>query len=94
MKYMHKTEGWYGFFKGNGATVVKIAPFSAAEFYFYEVFKVTLYPTKSAKELTYFNKLICGGLCGMVSSTLTYPFDLVKTYLTINTKTGKIMNMN
>ena len=42
--YMYKTEGMYGFFKGNGATVMKIAPFSALEFYFYEIFKNKLYP--------------------------------------------------
>ena len=43
---MYTLEGYLGFFKGNGATVLKIAPFSAAEFYFYEVFKTGLYPGK------------------------------------------------
>jgi solute carrier family 25 phosphate transporter 23/24/25/41 len=38
-KHMYKTEGMRGFFKGNGATVAKIAPFSAFEFYFYALFK-------------------------------------------------------
>jgi hypothetical protein len=28
--------------------------------------------------------LVAGGLTGIVASTLTYPMDLVKTYLTIN----------
>ena len=46
LSYMYKTEGFVGFFKGNGATVAKIAPFSAFEFYFYEVFKNNLYPGK------------------------------------------------
>jgi len=41
---MYKTEGMLGYFKGNGATVMKIAPFSAFEFYFYEIFKTNLYP--------------------------------------------------
>lgn len=44
LSYMYKSEGMYGFFKGNGATVCKIAPFSAFEFYFYEIFKTNLYP--------------------------------------------------
>jgi len=41
---MYTTEGVMGFFKGNGVTVLKIAPFSAAEFYFYEVYKQNLFP--------------------------------------------------
>lgn len=45
-KYMHATEGMVGYFKGNGLTVLKIAPFSAFEFYFYEVFKGNLFPGK------------------------------------------------
>ena len=45
--HMYTTEGFRGFFKGNGATVAKIAPFSAFEFYFYEVFKNNLYPGKT-----------------------------------------------
>ena len=43
---MYKLEGVKGYFKGNGATVGKIAPFSAFEFYFYEVYKSTLFPGK------------------------------------------------
>ena len=86
---MYKTEGFIGFFKGNGATVAKIAPFSAFEFYFYEVFKNNLYPGKERKDFTYGQKLICGGLTGIAASTLTYPFDIVKTYLTINLEAGK-----
>ena len=86
-------EGFAGYFKGNGATVIKIAPFSAFEFYFYEVFKNTLYPGKPKNEFTYFQKLICGGLTGMVASTFVYPIDLAKTYLTINTDNATKMSM-
>ena len=34
--------------------------------------------------LSFGQKIICGGLTGVVASTLTYPMDIVKTYLTIN----------
>ena len=37
--YMWKVEGVYGFFKGNGVNIVRIAPFSAFEFYFYALYK-------------------------------------------------------
>ena len=40
---MNAMEGYKGFFKGNGVNLVKIIPFSALEFYFYEVYKSNLY---------------------------------------------------
>ena len=83
---MAKTEGMLGFFKGNGMTVLKITPFSAAEFYFYEVYKSNLYPGKEKHQLGYTPKLICGSITGVTASFLTYPLDLVKTYLTVNTE--------
>jgi hypothetical protein len=65
--YMYQSEGYRGFFKGNGATVVKIAPFSAAEFYFYEFFKTNLYSGTPNNKLGFGQKLICGGFTGMVA---------------------------
>ena len=93
LKYMHKMEGFYGFFKGNGATVMKIAPFSAFEFYFYEIFKSALFPGVAKKDMGYLNSILCGGITGVVASTLTYPMDLVKTYLTINIENNKKVSM-
>lgn len=42
-QYMWRNEGFYGFLKGNGVNVVRIAPFSAFEFYFYELYKGKLF---------------------------------------------------
>lgn len=89
---MAKTEGMLSFFKGNGMTVLKITPFSAAEFYFYEVYKGFLYPGKEKNQLGYGPKLICGSLTGITASFLTYPLDLVKTYLTVNTDNAQKVN--
>ena len=50
---MLKTEGNMSLFKGNGMSVLKITPFSAAEFYFYEVYKNNLYPGKDRGQLGY-----------------------------------------
>lgn len=78
---MWKVEGIRGFFKGNGVNIVRIAPFSAFEFFFYEFYKHYLFPNSNDKDYTY--KLICGGLTGMTASTLTYPLDLIRSVLTI-----------
>jgi solute carrier family 25 (mitochondrial phosphate transporter), member 23/24/25/41 len=50
--HMQKLEGFRGFFKGNGMTMVKIIPFSAAEFFFYDFFKTNLYPNTEAHALS------------------------------------------
>ena len=77
---MAAEEGWYGFFKGNGVNVVRIAPFSAFEFFFYEFYKTKLF---ASQNMTPMNKLMCGALTGMTASTLTYPLDLIRTKLSI-----------
>ena len=79
-KYMAKKEGLYGFFKGNGVNVVRIAPFSAFEFFFYDFYKHNIFDGDSSSN---FSKLLCGGLTGMTASTLTYPLDLIRTKLSI-----------
>lgn len=73
-------------------TVLKITPFSAAEFYFYEVYKNNLYPGKTKMQLGYKEKLICGSLTGVTASFLTYPMDLIKTYLTVNVDNATKVN--
>jgi solute carrier family 25 phosphate transporter 23/24/25/41 len=78
---MWSKEGMAGFMKGNGVNVVRIAPFSAFEFYFYEQYKSILMPEGSENP---FSKFLCGGLTGMTASTLTYPLDLIRTHLSLN----------
>lgn len=44
IKFMFKTEGLSGLFKGNLVNLGASAPFTALEFYFYEVYKNNLFP--------------------------------------------------
>eukprot|EP00347_Sterkiella_histriomuscorum_P019318 403342110 len=81
---MWKNEGMKGFFKGNGTNIIRVAPFSAFEFFFYEFYKHTLYRDRPTNDFS--SKLICGGLTGMTASTLTYPLDLIRTVLTIQVR--------
>ena len=78
--FMWKNEGMYGFLKGNGVNVVRIAPFSAFEFFFYDFYKLHLF---GGVEATALSKLMCGGLTGMTASFLTYPLDLIRTVLSV-----------
>ena len=82
-----------GYFKGNGLTILKIAPFSAIEFYFYEVYKSNLFPGLEKHQLSYWQKLIAGGLTGVTAQCATYPMDLLKTYMTINIDNANRLTM-
>ncbi len=42
LKYMYQSEGWQGFFKGNGTNVARIAPYSALQFWFFDVYKAAI----------------------------------------------------
>jgi solute carrier family 25 phosphate transporter 23/24/25/41 len=75
---MWQKEGMFGLLKGNGVNVVRIAPFTAFEMFFYDYYKENLFGGVGA---TASAKLVCGGLTGMTASTLTYPLDLIRTVL-------------
>ena len=66
--------------KGNGVNVVRIAPFSAFEFFFYDLYKRFIFGGKDASPVS---KLICGGMTGMTASLLTYPLDMIRTAISV-----------
>ena len=76
---MWKEEGFKGFFKGNGTNIVRVAPFSAFEFFFYEFYKHQFFANASATDFS--SKLICGGLTGITASTLVINPHNVMTYI-------------
>jgi len=78
--YMSKREGFYGLLKGNGVNVVRIAPFSAFEFFFYDLYKRFIFGGSDASPML---KLICGGMTGMTASFLTYPLDFIRTIISV-----------
>ncbi|KAI8991394.1 mitochondrial carrier domain-containing protein [Mycotypha africana] len=80
-----KEEGWKGFMKGNGTNVIRMIPYSASQFAAYEQCKKILLATKTENrtELDTPRRLIAGVVAGTVSVTCTYPLDLVRTRLSI-----------
>lgn len=89
---LFKTEGIRGFFKGNGANCLKVAPTKGVQFFAFESFKVRLVSWKkkslglsddSEVKLTPIERLVAGGFAGMVASSLVYPIEVVKTMLTM-----------
>jgi len=82
LRKMYRDEGWRGFMRGNGTNCVRIVPYSAVQFGSYNVYKGFFEPTPGA-DLDPVRRLICGGLAGITSVTFTYPLDIVRTRLSI-----------
>ncbi|OAL34898.1 hypothetical protein AYO20_05859 [Fonsecaea nubica] len=82
LKKMYTDEGWRGFMRGNGTNCIRIIPYSAVQFGSYNIYKRFAEPTPGA-DLDPIRRLICGGLAGITSVTFTYPLDIVRTRLSI-----------
>ncbi|EPE10007.1 mitochondrial carrier [Ophiostoma piceae UAMH 11346] len=84
LKKMWVEEGWRGFMRGNGTNCIRIVPYSAIQFGSYNVYKKFFEATPGA-ELNSISRLACGGIAGVTSVVLTYPLDIVRTRLSIQT---------
>lgn len=89
---LFKSEGMKGFFKGNGANCLKVAPTRGVQFFAFESFKVRLVewkrqsmglPEDADVSLNPGERLIAGGFAGMIASSMVYPIEVVKTMLTM-----------
>ncbi|XP_051129671.1 mitochondrial adenine nucleotide transporter ADNT1-like [Andrographis paniculata] len=91
LKYIWRTEGLRGMFKGNGSNCVRIVPNSAVGFYSYEeVAKgaLWLYRQETGNENAQSNSLVrfgAGSCAGAISLTATYPLDMVQGRLSVQT---------
>ena len=81
---MWRDEGWQGFMRGNGINCLRIVPYSAVQFGSFNLYKRTA-ENWTGHNLTSFERLLCGGVAGITSVTFTYPLDIVRTRLSIQT---------
>ncbi|KAL1952724.1 hypothetical protein VTO42DRAFT_4412 [Malbranchea cinnamomea] len=79
---MWKEEGWRGFMRGNGTNCIRIIPYSAVQFGSYSFYKKFL-ELSPESDLTPLRRLLCGALAGITSVTVTYPLDIVRTRLSV-----------
>ncbi|KAJ5326417.1 hypothetical protein N7541_010744 [Penicillium brevicompactum] len=78
---MGREEGWRGFMRGNGTNCIRIIPYSAVQFGSYNFYKK--FAETPDGDMTPMRRLICGGAAGITSVTITYPLDIVRTRLSI-----------
>ncbi|KAK9459875.1 mitochondrial carrier domain-containing protein [Lipomyces oligophaga] len=81
---MWKEEGWRGYMRGNGINCIRIVPYSAVQYSSYTIYKeMIMEPGKT--ELDTPRRLFAGALAGVTSVAATYPLDIVRTRLSIQT---------
>ncbi|KAL7929087.1 mitochondrial carrier domain-containing protein [Trichoderma chlorosporum] len=80
---MWREEGWRGFMRGNGTNCIRIVPYSAVQFSSYNFYKRNIFEPYLGADLSAFARLACGGIAGITSVVFTYPLDIVRTRLSI-----------
>eukprot|EP00461_Guttulinopsis_vulgaris_P001103 UN01103 len=97
LKAIYQKEGWKGYFKGNGSNVARIAPYSALQFMFFDLFKQFIAYLHGDRDengelsyqLTGTERFVAGALSGTASTLFCYPLDLVRSLLTVQTTQQK-----
>ncbi|NXL86981.1 TPC protein, partial [Alectura lathami] len=82
---MYRTEGPHTFYRGLTPTIIAVFPYAGFQFAFYNIlqkFSEWMIPAEG-KEGGNVKNLICGSCAGVISKTLTYPFDLIKKRLQV-----------
>ncbi|KAK5854032.1 hypothetical protein PBY51_015136 [Eleginops maclovinus] len=79
VKALPKKEGYLGFYKGNGAMMVRIFPYGAIQFVAFETYKELLGKLVGISE--HIHSLIAGAMAGMTAVISTYPLDVIRARL-------------
>ncbi|KAG9455641.1 hypothetical protein H6P81_000149 [Aristolochia fimbriata] len=81
LRKLMKHEGVLGFYKGNGASVLRIVPYAALHFMTYEQYRCWILNNYSSLGTGPFIDLLAGSAAGGTAVLCTYPLDLARTKL-------------
>ncbi|KAJ5639365.1 mitochondrial carrier [Penicillium longicatenatum] len=103
--FVRHTKDWLGFvhaiqairqhhgsqalFQGHSVTLLRIFPYAAINFLAYDQIRATL--IASPHHETPFRRLISGSLAGAISTSCTYPFELIRVHLAVQTKDASLV---
>lgn len=92
LRVLFQEEGMKGFFKGNAANCLKVAPTKGIQFVAFEAFKRALFRARERRAargnlrsrgpLSPLERLVAGGVAGMAAAVCCYPLEVAKTLLT------------
>ncbi|KAL6881960.1 hypothetical protein ACP4OV_011432 [Aristida adscensionis] len=82
-KTVYKEGGARSLYRGVGPTLIGILPYAGLKFYIYEDLKSRVPDDYKRSVLL---KLSCGALAGLFGQTLTYPLDVVRRQMQVQSK--------
>lgn len=71
-----REEGFLNLWRGNGMNILRIFPFSGLQFYTYDICKYSF--LKESEKATNTQRLIFGGISGIIATSVTHPIDVIK----------------
>ncbi|XP_038720619.1 mitochondrial substrate carrier family protein B-like [Tripterygium wilfordii] len=83
-----REEGFWGLYKGLGATLLGVGPSLAISFSVYESLR-SFWQSRRPNDSTVIVSLACGSLSGIASSTATFPLDLVRRRMQLEGAGGR-----
>lgn len=89
---IYRNEGIMGYFRGNGANLVRAIPYQSVQFVTYDKLKIIMSGWREDGVLTVPMRLSCGALSGCASVLASYPFDLVRCRLSAQESTARHYN--
>ncbi|VEN60779.1 unnamed protein product [Callosobruchus maculatus] len=79
LKHIITNEGFLALYKGNGAQMVRIFPYAAAQFTAFEIYKK--YLDGIFGKTSHIDKFLAGAGAGLTAVFLTYPLDTIRARL-------------
>ncbi len=89
LQNIFRDEGLRGFFRGNGANVIRIVPFTATQFASYHLFR-SIVTDGNVQSISPVNKFWCGVVSGILATCLTYPLDFIRCRLSMQTNNHRV----
>ncbi|KAL9649457.1 hypothetical protein ABK040_000696 [Willaertia magna] len=86
LKYTKNMEGFSALFRGNGANVIRVIPTSIIKFGFFDIYKqfsYNIFYNTNYKYKDFLMLFTSASLSGLTLTILTYPFDIIRTRLTV-----------
>eukprot|EP00730_Choanoeca_flexa_P018258 TRINITY_DN8871_c0_g2_i2.p1 TRINITY_DN8871_c0_g2~~TRINITY_DN8871_c0_g2_i2.p1 ORF type:complete len:313 (+),score=60.16 TRINITY_DN8871_c0_g2_i2:118-1056(+) len=83
---LYREEGFVNLWRGNSATLARVLPYAAIQFTAHEQYKLWLRRVTGCRDLEAGPRFAAGALAGATAVSFTYPLDLVRAQLAIQTR--------